>query len=214
MSDGHDGMNGQIGQDGLAAFDSSGVSFGADGLVPVVMRDARRRRVLTLAYMNREALDKTLETREVWFWSRSRGELWHKGATSGNRQKVVSIRSDCDGDALLVDVEPTGPACHSGAYSCFGDDAFDLARVEEIVRQRHRDMPENSYVAKLLAGGRERILKKVGEEATEVIIAATLEGRERLISESADLMLHFIVLLESEGLSMADVEEELARRHR
>jgi len=190
------------------------VSFDDAGLVPAVMREAKRRRVLMLAYMNREALEKTIESGELWLWSRSRGELWNKGATSGNRQTVVGLRLDCDNDAILVDVEPQGPACHTGAYSCFGDDSFDLGRLEEIIRQRRRDMPEGSYVAKLFGGGRDRILKKIGEEATEVVIAATSEGRERLVSEGADLVFHLMVLLENEGLSMSEVEEELGRRHR
>ncbi|HVT44373.1 MAG TPA: bifunctional phosphoribosyl-AMP cyclohydrolase/phosphoribosyl-ATP diphosphatase HisIE [Thermoanaerobaculia bacterium] len=206
--------SGQNRQDGQNTLEPGEVRFDAAGLVPAVMRDARRRRVLTLAYMNLEALEKTTASGEVWFWSRSRGELWHKGATSGNRQRVVSMCLDCDNDAILVDVEALGPACHSGAYSCFGDDDFDLARLEEIVRQRKRDMPEGSYVAKLFAGGRERILKKIGEEATELVIAASSEGRGRLVSEAADLVFHLVVLLENEGLSIADVEEELARRHR
>lgn len=202
------------GQSGQPGVDPGQVKFDDTGLVPAVMRDRLRRRVLTVAYMNREALEKTIATGEVWLWSRSRGELWHKGATSGNRQKVVAMRLDCDGDAILVDVEPMGPACHTGDYSCFGDDSFDLGRVEEIVRQRKRDMPEGSYVARLFAGGRDRILKKIGEEATEVVIAATSEGKERLVSEAADLVFHLMVLLENEGLSMRDVEEELGRRHR
>jgi phosphoribosyl-ATP pyrophosphohydrolase/phosphoribosyl-AMP cyclohydrolase len=190
------------------------VAFDDAGLVPAVMRDAERRRVLTLAYMNREALEKTIESGEVWFWSRSRRQLWHKGETSGNRQTVVGLRLDCDSDAILVDVEPQGPACHTGAYSCFGDDGFDLGKLARIVRQRKREKPEGSYVAKLFDGGRDRILKKIGEEATEVVIAATAEGRERLVSEAADLVFHLMVLLENEGLSMRDVEEELGRRHR
>jgi phosphoribosyl-ATP pyrophosphohydrolase/phosphoribosyl-AMP cyclohydrolase len=214
MNDKQNGQSGQATRSGQFGLDPSRVKFGESGLVPVVMRDASRRRVLTLAYMNREALDKTVDTGEVWFWSRRRRELWHKGAISGNRQKVVAMHLDCDGDAILVDVEPLGPACHTGDFSCFGDDAFDLGRVEEIVRQRKRDMPGGSYVAKLFAGGRERILKKIGEEATEVVIAATSEGKERLVSEAADLVFHLIVLLENEGRSMGDVEAELGRRHR
>lgn len=209
-----DGQNGQTGQDGRRRFDPGKVRFDSAGLVPAVMRDAARRRVLMLAYMSREALERTLVSGELWLWSRSRGELWNKGATSGNRQRVVAMRLDCDADAILVDVDPQGPACHTGAYSCFGDDAFDLGRLGEIVRQRRRDMPEGSYVAKLFAKGRNRIAKKVGEEATEVVIAATSEGRERLVSEAADLVFHLMVLLENEGLAMEDVEAELARRHR
>jgi phosphoribosyl-AMP cyclohydrolase / phosphoribosyl-ATP pyrophosphohydrolase len=211
-----DGQNGQADRraDGQIAVEIDSVRFDETGLVPAIMRDARRRRVLMLAYMNRESLERTLATGELWLWSRSRGELWNKGATSGNRQKIVAMRLDCDADAILVDVEPQGPACHTGAYSCFGDDAFDLGRLAEIVRQRRRDMPEGSYVAKLFAKGRDRILKKIGEEATEVVIAATSEGRERLVSEAADLVFHLMVLLENEGLAMEDVEAELAARHR
>jgi len=189
------------------------VRFDESGLVPVVVRDGGRRRVLMLAYMNRQALETTAKTGDLWLWSRSRAELWNKGATSGNRQRVVAMRLDCDQDAVLVDVAPLGPACHTGAYSCFGDDAFDLARLQQIIAQRRRDQPEGSYVAKLVAKGREEILKKIGEEATEVVIAASTEGRERLVEESADLVFHLLVLLESEGLGLDDVERALAVRH-
>ncbi len=194
--------------------DPFAVRFDERGLVPVVMRDASRRRVLMLAYMNRGALEKTVETGELWLWSRSRGELWNKGATSGNRQRVVSLSLDCDADAILVDVEPLGPACHTGAYSCFEDDAFDLGRLQQVVHERKLNMPENSYVAKLFARGRGKMLKKIGEEATEVVIAASMESRERLVEEAADLLFHLMVLLESEGTSLAEVEVELARRHK
>lgn len=194
--------------------DIDNVKFDDSGLVPAIVRDARSGEVLTLAYMSRASLEKTLETGEIWFWSRSRRELWHKGATSGNTQRVVAMRGDCDGDALLVDVEPRGPACHTGARSCFGDAAFSIARLEETLRARKAEMPEGSYSAKLFRGGRGKILKKIGEESAEVIIAATSEGRERVVSESADLLFHLLVLLANEGIAFDEVVGELEGRVR
>ncbi|MFA6956733.1 MAG: bifunctional phosphoribosyl-AMP cyclohydrolase/phosphoribosyl-ATP diphosphatase HisIE [Thermoanaerobaculia bacterium] len=190
------------------------LKFGDSGLLPAIVRDARSGELLTLAYMNAESLAKTLETGETWFWSRSRKELWHKGATSGNTQRVVAITPDCDGDAIVVDVEPRGPACHTGARSCFGDARFSIAALEETLRARKSEIPEGSYSAKLFRGGRGKILKKIGEESAEVIIAALSEGRERVVSESADLLFHLVVLLVNEGIAFDEVVGELEGRVR
>ena len=184
-------------------------------LTPAIVRDARTGAVLTLAYMNEESLAKTRETGETWFWSRSRNELWHKGATSGNTQRVLHIAEDCDGDALVVTVEPRGPACHTGATSCFADvPPLPLEQLMITLRDRHATRPAGSYAASLFDAGRDRILKKIGEEATEVVIAAKGEGRDRTISEIADLVFHLSVLMVDEGIGWADVEGELERRKR
>jgi len=182
-------------------------------LIPAIVRDARTGAVLTLAYMNEESLAKTRETGQTWFWSRSRQELWHKGATSGNTQRVVHIAEDCDGDALVVSVEPSGPACHTGATSCFRDvPPLPLERLMSVLRSRHAERPEGSYSSRLFNQGRDKILKKIGEEATEVVIAAKGQGRERMISEIADLVFHLSVLMVDEGIEWGDVNEELERR--
>ena len=194
--------------------DPANITFDSSGLVPAIVRDSRSGDVLTLASMNRESLRLTVESGEIWFWSRSRQELWHKGATSGNTQRVVAMALDCDGDAILVDVEPRGPACHTGARSCFGAERFSLSALEDVLRQRKRDMPEGSYSAKLFRGGRTKLLKKIGEESAEVIIAATSEGRERVVSESADLVFHLLALLVREGIALDEVVAELGSRAR
>jgi len=176
-----------------------------------------------LAYMNDEALARTLATGESWFWSRSRAELWRKGATSGNTQRVVEVRYDCDADALLLRVEPRGPACHTGHTSCFyrrlpgspereAEGERILDRLWAIIQDRKANPKEGSYTCHLLAAGEPEISKKVGEEAIEVIVAAQSEGNERLVSELADLVYHTLVLLAARDLSWADVEAELARR--
>ena len=186
-----------------------------NGLIPTIVRDAKSGAVLTLAYMNEESLQRTIESGETWFWSRSRNELWHKGATSGNTQRVVHIAADCDRDALVVSVEPAGPACHTGAISCFeGVPAppLDLPSLEEVLRSRFAERPQGSYSTYLFNEGRDKILKKVGEEATEVVIAAASQSRERVTSEMADLVYHLTALLVNEGLSWSDVGEELRRR--
>jgi len=189
------------------------VKFDTNGLIPAIVRDAKSGAVLTLAYMNDESLAKTRETGETWFWSRSRNELWHKGATSGNTQRVVHIAEDCDGDALVVTVEPAGPACHTGSLSCFdGVPALPLDRLMYVLRDRYEKRPEKSYSAYLFNEGRDKILKKVGEEATEVVIAAKGQSRERLVSEIADLVYHLSVLMVDEGMEWRDVYEELERR--
>jgi phosphoribosyl-ATP pyrophosphohydrolase/phosphoribosyl-AMP cyclohydrolase len=198
------------------------VRFDERGLVPAVVQDARTREVLTLAYMNDESLRRTLEEGETWFWSRSRSELWHKGATSGNTQRVVDVRLDCDSDALVVLVEPRGPACHTGATSCFGGEARDvdedigvvLEELYRVVSDRRREMPEGSYTTYLFEKGLNKILKKVGEESAETIIAAKDGDNEALKAETADLLYHLVVLLVERGLSLEDVGRELARRRK
>jgi len=198
------------------------VRFGADGLIPAVVQDAVSGRVLTLAYMNRESLDRTLETGQTWFWSRSRGELWHKGATSGNTQAVEAVFLDCDQDAVVVRVRPAGPACHTGARDCFGDvlagaDTPTFAAVADLVgviadRAAAAD-PESSYTARLLAKGIDTVCKKVGEEATEVVLAAKGAEHDQAVYESADLLYHLAVLWQAVGVRTEEVAAELARRH-
>ena len=198
------------------------VRYDERGLVPVVAQDASTGEVLTLAYASREAVEKTLTTGEAHYYSRSRGELWRKGETSGNTQRVVEVRLDCDGDTLLYRVDPAGPACHTGETSCFFTPLLranggapnlgrTLARLAGTIAERRRKMPENSYTAKLLERGRGYISQKVGEEAVEVIVAA-LEGN-RLAEESADLLYHLLVLLEERGIRPEEVAKVLDERH-
>jgi phosphoribosyl-ATP pyrophosphohydrolase/phosphoribosyl-AMP cyclohydrolase len=205
------------------------VKFDQNGLVPVIAQDASTGDVLTLAYANREAVEKTLSSGEAHYYSRSRAELWRKGATSGNTQRVVEVRLDCDGDALLYRVEPRGPACHTGEESCFfttlagegvgvtvADDQEvcfgDMAeRLAGTIAQRHREMPDGSYTVSLIQGGKERLAQKVGEEAVEVVVAAL--GDDRLAEESADLVYHLLVLLEERGVGTKDVARVLHDRH-
>ena len=176
-------------------------------LIPVIVQDARTNRVLMLAYADDEALRRTRETGEAWFWSRSRGELWHKGATSGNTMAVEEIRDDCDGDALLYRVRPSGPACHTGAESCFAPWLW------RIVADRAATRPEGSYVARILDGGPAAAARKLGEEGVEAALAAVTESDERLLEELADVWFHSYVLLASRGLQPSAVEDELRRRH-
>jgi phosphoribosyl-ATP pyrophosphohydrolase/phosphoribosyl-AMP cyclohydrolase len=189
--------------------------FGADGLIPAVVQDAHTREVLTVAYMNKEALQLTIERNETYFWSRSRQQLWHKGETSGNFQKVLRVSLDCDQDAVLVEVEPHGPACHSGAYSCFGSEP-DLEGVLQelyaVIEKRKEERPEGSYTTYLFNSGLDKILKKVGEEATETIIAAKNPETGRLISETGDLIYHLLVLLVERGVTLEEVRLELKER--
>jgi phosphoribosyl-AMP cyclohydrolase / phosphoribosyl-ATP pyrophosphohydrolase len=184
-------------------------------LTPAIIRDANTGEILTLAYMNDEALQKTIDSGETWLWSRSRNALWHKGETSGNTQRVVHIARDCDDDALVISVVPNGPACHTGARSCFdGVPPRMLDRLMEVLRDRREKRPAGSYSASLFENGRDAIVKKIGEEAVEVIIAAKGEGRDRTISEIADLVFHISVLMADEGLEWRDIEAELAKRAR
>jgi phosphoribosyl-ATP pyrophosphohydrolase/phosphoribosyl-AMP cyclohydrolase len=196
--------------------------FDENGLIPVIMQDAISKQVLTLAYMNRQALNLTLETGEVWFYSRSRQQLWHKGETSGNIQKVVSMAFDCDRDAILLQVIPQGPACHQGTYACFGDEnGTDLANpflvlneLEAVIAKKEAERPEGSYTTYLFDQGLDKILKKVGEESAEVIIAAKNRSRRELKYETADLLYHLLVLLREQKLSFGEVLKELEERRR
>jgi len=206
------------------------IRWNADGLVPAIVQDALSKEVLMLAYMNEESLKKSLETGTTWFWSRSRGELWNKGATSGHTQEIVSLHYDCDGDTLLVKVKQKGPACHTGAYSCFyrnanedlpGDaevrqaDRFAaLSNLEATIAQREAERPEGSYTTYLFEKGLDKILKKIGEEAAEVIIGGKNNDRREISSEAADLIFHLMVLLRQQGIPLDDVLKELEFRHR
>src|SRR5262244_2823301 len=188
--------------------------FGADGLIPAVVEDARTREVLTVAYVNREALQLTLERRETYFWSRSRQQLWHKGETSGNSQKVTKVSLDCDNDAVLVEVEPLGPACHTGSYSCFGVEPVLEGMLHElysVIEERKERRPEGSYTTYLFNSGLDKILKKVGEEATETIVAAKNDDG-RLPSETSDLLYHVLVLLVERGVTLDEISRELKER--
>jgi phosphoribosyl-ATP pyrophosphohydrolase/phosphoribosyl-AMP cyclohydrolase len=173
-----------------------------------IVQDADSGRVLMLAWMDAEAERRTRESGEAWFWSRSRQEYWHKGATSGNTMAVEELRDDCDGDALLVRVRPAGPACHTGSLSCFAPALW------RTIAERAEKRPEGSYTTRLLNEGTPACAQKVGEEAVEVVRAALVESDERLVEESADLIYHLYVLLASRGLDIAAVDDELARRAR
>lgn len=187
-----------------------------DGLLPVVVQDVADGTVLMLAWANEAALDATLTTGEAHFWSRSRQALWRKGATSGNVQRVVSVHSDCDGDALLYRVHPEGPACHTGGRSCFSEDpgTFSLSRLEAIVAERAGTGRPSSYTSALLEGGPARPATKVVEEAGEVAVAAVADDEEAVARESADLLYHLLVLLRSRQVSLDRVIGVLAERHR
>lgn len=188
-----------------------------NGLIPVIVQDATTRQVLMLGYMNKAALTKTLEERRVTFWSRSKNRFWQKGETSGNVLEVASMKADCDGDALLVYAHPSGPVCHTGVHTCFGEEKADetssvFGRLENTIRDRRQRQPEGSYTAKLFQQGTGRIAQKVGEEAIETVVAALQQDREALKEESADLLYHLIVLLEERGLEIADVARVLKTR--
>lgn len=191
--------------------------FGAGGIIPAVVQDAHTREVLMVAYMNREALQLTLERRETYFWSRSRQKLWHKGETSGNSQKVTKVSLDCDNDAVLVEVEPLGPACHTGSYSCFGVEPElegVLQELYSVIEQRKEIRPDGSYTAYLFNKGLDKILKKVGEEVTETIVAAKNSDSERLVSETSDLLYHLLVLLVERGVTLEEITRELKERRK
>ncbi|MDO6705709.1 bifunctional phosphoribosyl-AMP cyclohydrolase/phosphoribosyl-ATP diphosphatase HisIE [Photobacterium sp. 1_MG-2023] len=196
-----------------------------NGLVPAVVQDSRSGQVLMLGYMNDEALNQTLETRQVTFWSRSKQRLWTKGESSGNVLQLRQIQLDCDQDTLLVSAEPVGPTCHLGTTTCFDQgttsdgesatvpDLVFLHRLEQVLAARKGADPESSYTASLYARGTKRISQKVGEEGVEVALAATSGDKAELISESADLMYHLLVLLQDQGLSLSDVIAKLQERH-
>ena len=197
------------------------LKFDANGLIPAVVVDAVSKRVLTLAYMNEESLKISMEKELTCFWSRSRQELWLKGETSGNYQHIVSISADCDKDALVVMVEPDGPACHLGTDSCFEYPVFESDErhefsyegLLELIRGRKTEKKEGSYTTYLFEKGLDKILKKVGEESTEVIIAAKAEDKKETIYEIADLAYHVMVLMVEAGISLEDIHKELASRH-
>ncbi|WP_134026172.1 bifunctional phosphoribosyl-AMP cyclohydrolase/phosphoribosyl-ATP diphosphatase HisIE [Lysinibacillus sp. YR326] len=198
------------------------IKFDEKGLVTAVVQDANTKEVLTVAYMNKESLEKTLESGETWFFSRSRQELWHKGATSGHTQKVVSIKADCDNDALVVEVIPAGPACHNGTTSCFTEIIQQNAKVGsveiisklvKVIEKREQEMPEGAYTTYLFDKGIDKICKKVGEEATEVVIGAKNRDAEEVKWEAADLIYHLLVLLQEQKVSVYDVLYVLEKRH-
>lgn len=195
------------------------IKFDEQGLIPAIVQSAKTREVLTLAYMNRESLARTLETNETWFWSRSRNELWHKGATSGNTQRVVNLTFDCDRDAIVVLVDPAGPACHTGAVSCFdlpGNEQLGalLDQLYELIQTRERERPAGSYTTYLFEEGVDKILKKLGEESAETIIAAKNEDPSRLASEVSDLLYHLLVLLVARGVGLDEIAKELGQRRK
>ncbi len=212
---------------------TASIRWDAQGLVPAIIQDAASKDVLTMAYMNAESLKLTLESGETWFWSRSRSELWHKGATSGHTQKVKSLAYDCDADTLLVKVIPNGPACHTGKQGCFFNEiqvgaAIDstpnapllstdrfaiLSTLEATIAQRDAERPEGAYTTYLFEKGIDKILKKVGEETAEVIIAAKNHDQQELRYEASDLIFHLMVLLREEKLSLDEVMTELDNRH-
>ncbi len=223
-------MSGQT----AGTLEDAAIKWDASGLVPAIVQDAASKDVLMMAYMNQESLKRTLESGETWFWSRSRGELWHKGATSGHVQKVKALKYDCDGDTLLVLVDQTGPACHTGRYSCFHNevkpgaladgreaaaesqsaDRFAmLGRLESVIAQRDAERPEGAYTTYLFEKGIDKILKKVGEETAEVIIAAKNRDNDELRYEASDLIFHLMVLLREAKLPLDEVMRELDCRH-
>jgi phosphoribosyl-ATP pyrophosphohydrolase/phosphoribosyl-AMP cyclohydrolase len=188
-----------------------------NGLVPAVIQDAGTNQVLMVGFMNKEALQKTLSDKKVTFWSRTKKRLWQKGETSGNYLEFVSMQSDCDNDSLLIKAIPHGPVCHTNQFTCFGEDEMKdvggvLGKLEEIIRDRQRTMPEGSYTSKLFKEGTPRIAQKVGEEGVEVALAAVLGDKKRLTEESADLLYCLLVLLCQQGMSLEDVTTELRKR--
>jgi phosphoribosyl-ATP pyrophosphohydrolase/phosphoribosyl-AMP cyclohydrolase len=201
--------------------------FDERGLIPAIVQDARNHEVLTLAYMNHESLRRTIATGETWFWSRSRKELWHKGETSGHTQRVVDLRIDCDRDAIVITVEPHGPACHTGQDSCFHnrleDESSAIADVRTgfdetlddlyaLLASRYHERPSGSYTTQLFDEGIEKILAKVDEESQETIVAGRSETNQRLIEETSDLLYHMLVLLVQRGVTLPEIRAELRRR--
>ena len=236
-------------------FKTSELKFDQQGLIPAIVQDANTHEVLTLAYMNDESLARTVETGETWFWSRSRNQLWHKGETSGNTQRVIELLLDCDQDALVVLVEPAGPACHKGDRTCFhnqhesrkipGSNAAVLGRERDarapvpgtslesaeelgsahdlgtlldqlyaLIKSRERERPAGSYTTYLFNEGLDKILKKVGEESTETIVAAKNADSAPLVAEASDLLYHLLVLLVARGITLEEIRLELVRRQR
>lgn len=195
------------------------IKFNGHGLVPCIVQDVYTKEVLMLAYMNEESLKKSIETKETWFYSRSRQELWNKGATSGHKQFIKKMSYDCDGDTILVEVEQIGVACHTGAKSCFfetifeeEDKVFDLGKLYNLIKERKENPVEGSYTNYLFDKGIDKILKKVGEESAEVIIAAKNPDLTELQYELSDLVYHSLVLMVERGLELKDIAEELKKR--
>ena len=188
------------------------------GLVPAIIQDAETKNVLMLGYMNQEAFDKTIATKKVTFWSRSRNCLWTKGETSGNFLHLVNIMVDCDNDTLLVKATPDGPTCHTGTDTCWGEDnkqnpLLFLTELQDFINLRHEEMPEGSYTTSLFNKGINKIAQKVGEEALETVIEATNGTAEHLVYEASDLLYHLLVMLTEKGLRIEDVAQELQKRH-
>ncbi|WLV25106.1 bifunctional phosphoribosyl-AMP cyclohydrolase/phosphoribosyl-ATP diphosphatase HisIE [Aciduricibacillus chroicocephali] len=202
-------------------FDKSKLKYDVNGLIPTVVQDEKTGKVLMLAYMNEESLNKTIETKQTWFYSRSRQELWNKGATSGNTQQVVRISYDCDGDTLLVQVTPAGPACHTGAETCFNETIIEektdtrnvIHQLVANIKDRKENPVEGAYTTYLFEKGIDKILKKIGEESAEVIIGAKNNDKQEVTWEVSDLIYHTLVLMELLGVSLEDLKEELHRRH-
>ncbi len=197
------------------AFEDFNLSKCADGLLPVIIQDAVSMKVLMLGYMNREAFDKTVVSGKVTFFSRTRNTLWTKGETSGNFLNVVDMYVDCDGDTLLIKANPVGPTCHRGTEACFdtpSEEGF-IKKLSALIQRRHAEMPDNSYTTRLFIKGVKKIAQKVGEEAVESAIEAVDGNRSRFIYEAADLMYHYLVLLEQMNVTIPDIERELQFRH-
>jgi phosphoribosyl-AMP cyclohydrolase / phosphoribosyl-ATP pyrophosphohydrolase len=209
------------------------LKFDSQGLIPAIIQDEATGRVLTLAYMSRDSLQKSLSERQTYFWSRGRQMIWHKGETSGNTQTITRIEADCDGDTLLIWVEPAGPACHTGEFSCFFTEVFSVEptsgvkqerisqsqryletveRLLQVIKKRKTEMPEGSYTTYLFTKGLDKILKKIGEECAETIIAAKNHSNPELRLEAADLLYHLLVLFVNEGLELEEVLAELEKR--
>jgi len=202
-----------------------GLKFDSNGLIPAIIRDGSSGEVLMMAYMNRGSLEKTLETGYTWFYSRSRQEFWNKGATSGNKQKVLDISYDCDADCLLIHVEQTGVACHTGEKSCFYNKIMSAEKevgsenlgetinaVYKVILDRQKKLPEKSYTTYLFNEGQDKILKKIGEEAAEIIIASKSDNKEEVIYECGDFVYHMLVLLANHGITLDDLAKELNKR--
>ena len=191
------------------------------GLVPAIIQDADTRSVLMLGFMNEEAYNKTLETKKVTFWSRTRQTLWTKGETSGHFLHLVDIKADCDNDTLLVKVHPDGPTCHTGTDTCWGEEnrvqqgsaLLFLQELQDFIERRHEEMPEGSYTTRLFKDGVNKMAQKLGEEALETVIEATNGTNDKLIYEASDMLYHLLVLLTSKGLRIEDIAQELQKRH-
>lgn len=189
-----------------------------DGLVPAIVQDCKTKKVLMLGFMNKEALEKTLETKLVTFWSRGKKRLWQKGEVSNNTLELVNIFTDCDNDSLLITAKPKGPTCHLGKASCFGEvDDFNLGFIEDLydlIANRKKELPKNSYTASLFKDGVDKIVQKIGEEATEVVIAGKNESKQRVVEESCDLFYHLLVLLAGKGVDLKNFIGELEKRNK